>query len=683
MGSPHRPAPADCLIPLLFGWTCLLPLFAALLLMAASAMGQHGALFLDDFERAASPKWQPAPKADGPWRVVAEPGNATNHVLALAVTNGGGSTIAFGEPGWKDYRLSGRFKVLEPKGGWYHVKFGVRSREPEASYYISARDTGPWLVHHSGKEFRQLAPLGDFRIEPGRWYLAETECAGIVLTGRVRDAATNEVLGEVRCIEESLTAGPCHLSVAMGPNASATFLFDDIRVEAVQPPAAVVSRLLTIESQTVRVAFDQSTGRFDILDLRTQQRWPQTPLAASLPVVEPAERSADGRRLQARLKTSAGTVELTLSLEEPAEVLVTLRPILPGRRATLAYPNPLLPSSENAEFVMPADEGVLLPVTSVDFPRVLGNYSYQQHGFLMPWFGLVEGERGLMALAETPDDVQFNVGKTQWRPEPRQVGVEASAGMPVLTPGVVWLSSRDDLRYERRVRFCVLDRGGYVAMAKRYRKFLVDSGRFRTLAEKAKELPNVGKLLGAIALYDHSGAKGGVLDWMIANGIRRALYYGSPDKARNEKALAAGYVTGRYDLYTDIATPELIELWGPPKSPNDQRRIGYPDEGFVMRDGKLQLGFPYPVGVKGGVLAAGQELKTIRCVYRCSATKLAWLQKNVPTEAAQQALKARFIDVETATAPTECYSDKHPLTRTEDIQTRIKLFDYLRSIGQI
>jgi hypothetical protein len=221
-------------------------------------------------------------------------------------------------------------------------------------------------------------------------------------------------------------------------------------------------------------------------------------------------------------------------------------------------------------------------------------------------------------------------------------------------------------------------------MAKRYRKYLVDHGRFRTLAQKAEELPDVKKLLGAVDIYDHSAKNdSGVLDWMIAHGIRRALYYGAPDKARNQKALAAGYVTGRYDIYTDIATPELMEAWHAQPQPDDPLRCARTDEAFVRRDGSLQPGFPYPIGTKGGVSASGEKPKTIQCVYRCSAAKLAWLQKRVPREAAEQALKARFLDVETATQPTECYSDKHPLTRTEDCETRTKLFDCLRSIGQI
>ena len=159
------------------------------------------------------------------------------------------------------------------------------------------------------------------------------------------------------------------------------------------------------------------------------------------------------------------------------------------------------------------------------------------------------------------------------------------------------------------MRLCLFDRGGYVAMAKRYRKHLLDTGRFRTLAEKACELPDVSKLLGAIDIHDRSGPHGqgpDVLDWMIHNGIRRALYY-SPvaplDRRRNEKALAAGYVTARYDIYTDIGTPELLAV--KKNHPYASLLGGYPDEAFVCRDGSLKPGFAYPVNFRGDGRAAG------------------------------------------------------------------------------
>jgi len=138
----------------------------------------------------------------------------------------------------------------------------------------------------------------------------------------------------------------------------------------------------------------------------------------------------------------------------------------------------------------------------------------------------------------------------------------------------------------------------------------------------------------------------------------------------------------RYDIYTDIAGPELLKHWGPPKSENDHRRIGYPDEVFVLRDGSLRPGFAYPVGAKGGVDPKGRGGKRIRCFYRCSKCKLKWLKKNIPPQI-EAGYTARFIDVETATPPTECYSKEHPMTRSEDRKTRIALFDYLRSLGQV
>jgi hypothetical protein len=280
-----------------------------------------------------------------------------------------------------------------------------------------------------------------------------------------------------------------------------------------------------------------------------------------------------------------------------------------------------------------------------------------------------------MGLVETADDFRLRVGKSAAPPT-------ASGAEPCATIGVEWAPSHHGLAYERRIRWCLSERDGYVAMAKRYRRFLIERGRFRTLAEKAIELPAVNNLIGAIDIHDHA-KNHSVLDWMIANNIRRALYYGPRDKTRNEKALNAGYVTARYDNYGQIAPPQLIEVWGRPDSPNDQMKIGYPDEAIVRKDRSLAQGFAYPIGIQGGLVPPGQPLRTIRAVRRCSVTQLAWIQRNVPHQVAQQALQARFLDEETAQPLTECYSSQHALTRLEDRQARLQLFDYLRSIGQV
>jgi hypothetical protein len=440
---------------------------------------------------------------------------------------------------------------------------------------------------------------------------------------------------------------------------------------------------LSIRNSAVQVDFDRETGRMTLSDRRAQTVWNQACQAVSIPQVKSLKRMPDGRSLRAEVDTSAGPIDLVVEVQEPSEVLVRLIPSGAPRAASLVYPLPLAPPPQ-AELVLPVDEGALLPVTAIDVPNVLGTYQYRQSGFLMPWFGLVVGERGLMAMVETPDDLELTIVKGS------VPSAKNSAPADVLLPAVSWLSCRDELRYERRVRFCLFDHGGYVAMAKRYRKYLVDAGRFRTLAEKARELPEVNKLLGAIDIHDRSQPRGpadapGVLDWMIQGGIRRALYYCpvSPlDRQQNDKALAAGYVTARYDLYTDIATPELRAA----KKQGSYRSLlgGYPDEAFVRRDGSLRTGFPYPVrGTTGGAADAGQKLQTVSSVQRCSTAKLGWLKQDVPEQSDRFAFHARFLDVETATALNECYSSSHPMTRTEDRQLRTALFNYLRSHGQI
>ena len=441
------------------------------------------------------------------------------------------------------------------------------------------------------------------------------------------------------------------------------------------PPHGRSNTGITLESSILRLEFERTTGRFDLTDLRTRRRWSQVIVGQGQQSVSNVQRSADARSLSAQMRTPIGPVDLSITLEEPADVLVRLRPSGPGRAAPLAFPWPFMAPSSSAELVLPVDEGVLLPASAVDLQKVVGTYGYGLFGLSMPWFGLVEDEQGLMGLVETADDFRFKVGKNI-------ASAPASGTGSLVTVGVEWPPSRDGLRYERRIRFCMFEGHGYVAMAKRYRRFLIEAGRFRMLAEKAMEVPEVNHLIGAIDIHDHAKNES-VLDWMIANNIRRALYSGPRDKRRNEKALSVGYVTGRYDNYGQIATPQLLKVWGPPSSPDEQLKIGYPDEAIVARDNSLTHGFAYPIGIRGGVMQSGQQLTTIRALRRCSATKLAWIQKNVPPQAAIQALKARFLDEETAQPLTECYSPQHALTRTEDRQARLHLFDYLRSIGQV
>ena len=62
-----------------------------------------------------------------------------------------------------------------------------------------------------------------------------------------------------------------------------------------------------------------------------------------------------------------------------------------------------------------------------------------------------------------------------------------------------WKKSLGRMRYKRRMVYDIInDDADYVSLSHRYRKFLVDEGRLKTLSEKASINPNVNRLKGVV-----------------------------------------------------------------------------------------------------------------------------------------------------------------------------------------
>ena len=103
--------------------------------------------------------------------------------------------------------------------------------------------------------------------------------------------------------------------------------------------------------------------------------------------------------------------------------------------------------------------------------------------YAMPIFGLVQGKSGLMALVDTYWDARTFI---------EHVPAEGRTGF-----GFDWLASLGELRYPRRmlVRFV---EGGYVEMAKAYRRRLQAEGLIRPLKDRAAKNPRVKRYLEGI-----------------------------------------------------------------------------------------------------------------------------------------------------------------------------------------
>jgi len=119
-----------------------------------------------------------------------------------------------------------------------------------------------------------------------------------------------------------------------------------------------------------------------------------------------------------------------------------------------------------------------------------------------------------------------------------------------------------------------------------------------------------------------------------------------------------GFLTGRYDIYQDVYSPDTPLAW--------VNKEGWPDCLDLMPNGDWMKGWVSRENGKdyvGGVL--------------CSSCILDMARHHVPEDLKTHAYGARFIDTTTASPMRECDSPKHPLTRTQDRENKMALLDYL------
>ena len=99
----------------------------------------------------------------------------------------------------------------------------------------------------------------------------------------------------------------------------------------------------------------------------------------------------------------------------------------------------------------------------------------------MSWWGFQKGKSAMMVIVETPDDAAYQF--------------EHPPGGPTVI-GPRWRPTLDKLGYPRTARMCFFPEGNYVTMAKRYRRYALDTGLFVSLEEKIARKPIVKELIG-------------------------------------------------------------------------------------------------------------------------------------------------------------------------------------------
>jgi len=183
-------------------------------------------------------------------------------------------------------------------------------------------------------------------------------------------------------------------------------------------------------------------------------------------------------------------VVLTLCLEGADEELVS-EAMVNERSATVKELHwPMAMDGREVDYtILSSDNGTLLPR---DWPkpyhpiqRAVGDHSIIQSHLIeswsMSWWGFEKGDAAMIVIVETPDDAAYTF--------------HHPAGGPT-SMGPSWRAQLGRFGYLRSVRMGFFAKGNYVELAKRYRKYAMDSGLFVSLKEKIAQRPLVRELIG-------------------------------------------------------------------------------------------------------------------------------------------------------------------------------------------
>ena len=347
------------------------------------------------------------------------------------------------------------------------------------------------------------------------------------------------------------------------------------------------------------------------------------------------------------------------------------------------FPGPLQCEGDSIEYtVWPAMHGCLIPKgyrRAIDtLEGAPGGLAFTR-GLYMPWWGQVGKKSAYIAISETPYDFKLHLHHTE-------------GGETTTRP--IWITSHGKFSYPRRIRYNFLPGADYVALAKEYRRYAMEIRRFRSLREKIDTCPNVGMLLGSIAvpitICTHNTRRDPV-DHRVWSFVQRTQEMRDlRKKVKSGKVFihVDGWGRRGYDnLHPDILPPcpeaggwdglvemshvadELGFLFGL----HDQYRDYYHDadtysEARCVKNAQGEV--PYINNWAGGpqsVLCAREAVKDIRRNF----TELR--NHNVT-------LTASYLDVFAIVPMDECYDPNHPMTRSECQRYRAEGLDYVRSL---
>lgn len=349
---------------------------------------------------------------------------------------------------------------------------------------------------------------------------------------------------------------------------------------------------------------------------------------------------------------------------------------------TVAFPGAFIPRNEDL-CVNPFFEGVVYPAAD---EQILPKVQFMSGlDISMSFYGMLSANEGsgLLCAVWTNADAQLHNGKSE---NDRCIS------------SIHWMPQKNAWAYDRVMEFVVIPDGGLTALCKAYRAIAEEKGFVRPFTEKAKTVPAVQRLLGCanvwlwnddamdklyapdaqvrIPTQEQLAQRRRIAKDMHDRGMTRVLWSVfdeniEPDMIAYMKSL--GYLTTFYDIYTDVIPKTIADRITPTRRKRcEQRMDWWPDGISIDEDGSLRPAWKLK-GTDG--VFYDQNRMCDRCAVECA-------RQYIPKHTAHAGLDGRFIDVMMAYS-TECWSEKHPLTRREAFQYKRELLQIMGDLGLV
>ena len=359
------------------------------------------------------------------------------------------------------------------------------------------------------------------------------------------------------------------------------------------------------------------------------------------------------------------------------------------------------------------DDGVMVPR---DWPyrfhpiiRAKDDTSIVQSNLIeswsMSWWGFQKGPSAMMVIVETPDDAAYTFSHPPGGPT---------------SIGPMWRPQLSRFAYMRRMRMAFLPKGNYVTMAKRYRRYVIESGQFVSLKEKIARSPVVKNLIGNVAMggsilrnvnpagpnYNKQNPKSNYRLTTYAENIKRMREL-KAQGWNNLNFTLSGWPNQGYDRQHPDALPPNKEAggWEGMKAffdackelgytcwLHDQYRDYYPDapsynQDFAVREEdsvRPPTHFPgtrfHPNDWKEGYIPFMNYWDGGPMSYMNNGIMLGHFQKNYRMMF-EHGIRPQgsYNDVFGYIPPDQDFNPEHPTTRTESMQFRASVLNWVRA----